>query len=215
MLLGTTRPLSHCIRWEKGFKMYLKGSGYDNRGPCSPPAAAAVLPAWWRRTQGASHGKESPISKDFLFNSPHLHPKLDQGKDKHNTYSVCMYVHLCRACSLSHYEPNLNCVTKHPLCVCAFLCVCSSYPGYQRRVACAVLISTWSHQSLSDSTAELCMCLSVNSLQMWEGDKENHMELLYHPVRTTNSLLMQCYLVSYNIFGSFFLYKNKIKETPP
>lgn len=101
MLLSTTRPLCCCgVHWEK-FKTYPKGCGWDNRGPCSP-AAAALLPAWarwWRPVSGF---------KRIFFFFPRS-TQLDRRKYKHNTTQGCVFI-IAFGTDFEQFTKRLVCV---------------------------------------------------------------------------------------------------------
>lgn len=106
MLLSTTRPLCCCgVHWEK-FKMYPKGCGWDNRGPCSP-AAAALLPAWRWGAQGLLMETSLRFQKDFFFPCS---TQLDRRKYKHNT-RVCVYYSIWNRFWTVHKAP-IVCVVQ-------------------------------------------------------------------------------------------------------
>lgn len=195
MLSSTTRPLCCCIRREKGFKMYLKDSGWDNRGSCSPAAAALLL----ARQSGAPRllmEKSFRFQKDFF--PPFYSTRSRQRQTQHTSVCACI-------CSMCVYCKILN-----PIWTKSSVCVSWSYSGHQWRVARSVLIPTWSRHSLSDSSAELCVCLSVNSLQTWR--KKSHMELLYHTVKNP-PVSPICLFIQCSHWAAYFI-KHRLNVHP-
>lgn len=84
----------------------------ETTGPCSPAAAAALFLAWWREAQGLLMEKSFRFQRVFFLPLPFL---LYWIRANTNT------TQRCGVCLLSHLEQNLNCVTKHPVCVSVFI----------------------------------------------------------------------------------------------
>lgn len=155
MLISTTRPLCCSANWERRFKMYPKGSGWDNRGPCSAAVAAPLL-AWWRGAQGLLMEESFRFQKDFFFFCCFSKP-LDRGN---TVVCVCVYVYLCAVCvyhSISHRTTAVHRVPSG---------VCFSHPSWKRRAACSVLVTTWSCMTAQQSAC--CLNASACVYMMWK-----------------------------------------------
>ncbi len=103
---------------------------------------------WWRRV---SRFKRIFFSLPFLPNWIRANTNTTQG-------CVCVCVYVCICAVYVYYSISNRDWTVHKA---PSVCVCCSYPGRQWRVACSVLITTWSHQSLYDSTVCLNTCACV------------------------------------------------------
>ena len=180
----------------KGLQMYPKGSGWDNRGPCSPPAAVAAAPGLVEGSTRAADGEEFQVSKGFFFfflvGWVRMNINTTQGCVR--VCAVCVYYSILNRIWTVHKAPSYVCIVH--------IQVDSGEPH--------ALFS-----SPPDPTS-VCMCVSTrvlvctwyeNVYSIWERGKKSHGAVMSHS-SSLNSSHMCCVIQVSAHWARSRLFKN-------